>query len=262
MTASAQSQKHWGTLLKRLRHDFPEATHTPPPAAANLPDLLVHALLLWEASSHQAELAHTRLRATFTDHNELRVSMPDDIALALGERYPLAEERSVRMRAVLNNVFANEHAVSLERLREMSKRDARQYLLSLEGCPEYAAAYVLLIGLSGHAAPVDDRLLSLFAKAGVFAPDFGAAAACSWIEHHVHASESASIHALLRAWSDRDGHPPSREKRTPDFSTSERPAAPSRPSKAPSSRVKTPSVGGKPTAKISKTKSVKGNRKS
>lgn len=213
MTPSEHSQKHWNALLKRLRHEFPHAAHTPPASASTLPDLLVHGVLLWEASSHQAELAHQRLRAAFIDHNELRVSMADDIAIVLGDRYPLAAERAMRLRAVLNDIFAREHAVILDRLGAVPKRDARSYMLGLDGCPEFAAAYVLLNGLAGHAAPVDERLTNLLTKAGVFAPGTPPASVASWIEHYVHADECAAVHAVLRAWSDKDGHPPARERR-------------------------------------------------
>lgn len=239
MTHAEHSQKHWNALLKQLRQEFPVAAPHPP--EDDLTGLLVRGLLLWEASSHQAELAHQRLRSAFVDLNELRVSMPDDIAQALGERYPLAEERSIRIRAVLHDVFAREHAVSIERLRAAPKRDARHYLVSLDGCPEFASAYVVLHGLDGHAAPVDERLLALLIKAGVVRTGTQTSAVSSWIEHYVPSDECASTCALLRAWADRDGHPPHRERRASHVPPQDH--TPSRPASRAAAKTRKPGSG-------------------
>ncbi|MBS0196142.1 MAG: hypothetical protein JSR77_05235 [Planctomycetes bacterium] len=176
-------------------------------------DVLVRATLTWEATTHQAEMAHHRLSGAFIDLNDLRVSMPEDIVAVLGERYPLAEERALRLRAMLNDVFAREYSPCLDRLRSVAMREAREYLRTLEGCPEYAASFVVLHGLGGHAIPVDERLAMLLMKEGVLAGDSGPQALSKWLEHHVHADQGAEVHAALQQWSDRDGHPPKREKR-------------------------------------------------
>ncbi len=176
-------------------------------------DVLVRATLTWEATSHQAEMAHHRLSSAFIDLNDLRVSMPEDIVGVLGERYPLAEERALRLRAMLNDVFAREYSPCLDRLRAVAMREAREYLRTLEGCPDFAASFVVLHGLGGHAIPVDERLATLLTKEGVLAGDSEPQALSKWLEHHVHADQGSEVHALLQQWSDRDGHPPKREKR-------------------------------------------------
>ena len=127
-------------LLSRLKKQFsPE-----PPAPIEDPlEQLVSSLLLWESTASKAEAARRRLIAAVVDINELRVCLPEEIVALLGERYPRGEERALRLRAALNDIYVREHAVSLEHLKKMNKRDARQYLESLEGVPQYVAARVV-----------------------------------------------------------------------------------------------------------------------
>ena len=51
------------------------------PAGIDLVDLFVHSWLLWQAPSGDATAALKRLKATFIDWNDLRVSLTSDIEI-------------------------------------------------------------------------------------------------------------------------------------------------------------------------------------
>lgn len=216
MTTSAGSTRKLAGLLKRLRPKFPSTGPIEPACGGtgecDIVEHLVYAMVLWEASSGQARAAFKRLRDTTVDLNELRVCVPEEIAGMLGERYPLAAERALRLRSVLHDVFVRQHRLTLALLRTMGKRDARAFLESLDGIPHFAAARVTLLALQGHAVPVDDRLRDLLAASGVVAPGVTAEQAAGWLERHVKGEDLAETCCLLQAWSDEEGHTPRRER--------------------------------------------------
>ena len=179
----------------------PEGPLFPEPAEAG--DPLVHELivsmLVWNATPTQAAAALSRLRDAVVDENELRVCFADDIAGLLGPRYPQVEERAERLLRVLNAVYGEEHAMTLDALRDASKRDARAYLDGLDGLVPFAAARVFLLGLGGHSFPVDDRLLAALIDEGVIEEGCDAAAAMSRFERAFRAGEAEPACRRLEA---------------------------------------------------------------
>ncbi|MEO0632017.1 MAG: hypothetical protein AAFY46_15030, partial [Planctomycetota bacterium] len=147
----------------------PEASRFTPTLVADHPfadpilEELLYAFLAWEAGDKKAAAAPAKLAATCVDANELRICLSSEIVAALGSTYPKAAERAERIRATLTDIFDREHEVSLASLATAGKREARQYLDSLEGIPPYVAARTALVALDCHAFPVDDRLRKLLA---------------------------------------------------------------------------------------------------
>ncbi|MEZ6318937.1 MAG: hypothetical protein R3B49_09325 [Phycisphaerales bacterium] len=128
---------------------------------------LVYSFMLWEASHELAGGAVSGLLEAFVDYNELRICYPEEMVPALGAKYPRAEERCARLHAALHDIFVRENGVSLARLRDQGKRDARAFLGALEGVPGFVAARVAVVSLGAHAFPVDDRISAILLGAGV-----------------------------------------------------------------------------------------------
>jgi len=90
--------------------------------------------------------------------------------------------------------------------REVDPADApravREYLDTLPGCPPYVAARVALLSFGAHAMPVDDRLLTLLTKAGVFEQGTTPAEAEGWLTRQVKAGDSEEAYLALQEWAD------------------------------------------------------------
>ena len=78
---------------------------------------------------------------------DLRVALVKEQVAMIGVRYPLAWDRCALMRRTLMDLYKREHKVSLERLRNVSKRDAKAYVEGLAGITPFVAARTLLLGL-------------------------------------------------------------------------------------------------------------------
>ncbi|GJM19811.1 MAG: hypothetical protein DHS20C14_20240 [Phycisphaeraceae bacterium] len=160
---------------------------------------LVYSFLLWESSHTKAERAITALRETVVDYNELRISYAEEIEPVLGARYPRAAERCARMHAALNQVYRLENGMTLARLREIPKRDARIYLSELEGVPPFVAARVAAVSLGVHAFPVDDRIAALAADADVAEPGTPHDELTGHFERGLRAGEALPAYLVIEA---------------------------------------------------------------
>jgi len=211
--SSSDPAKVFAALLKRLRgkHEGvpPVIPDDPASHGSALIEQLIYSFMLWEASSSQAKVGARKLAESFADLNELRVAFPHETAGVLGERYPLAVERCLRLRCVLQELYQREHAMSLVSLISAGKREARQYLESMPGMPTFVAARMLAIGLGGHAVPADYRLMELLSDEKALPEDVdGPGEASAWLERQVRASEAGVVASVLQGWSDEKGTSP------------------------------------------------------
>ncbi|MDX2132636.1 MAG: hypothetical protein SFY69_11355 [Planctomycetota bacterium] len=242
MTPPEQSSRRLASLVKKLRAAAPEPAPADEteviPGAEGGVQRVIQSLLLWEASSAQARQGLRRLREGFVDVNELRVSMADEIASVLGEKYPLVAERAARLRLVLQDVYRRHCAMTLAPLAQLGKREARAVLEGFEGMPVYAAARVSLLEFGGHGVPCDERLRALLAREGVLDEATGVEAASSWLERQVRAEDSLETHRVLQAWSDEEGAAPRRDRRPAPTSSTATAAPAKRPKRRAPSKTK------------------------
>lgn len=190
------------TKLNALIKKAPAAP-TPPlpePVAAREPVAsLVFAFLLWESTTAAAIDAYAKLAECAVDFNDLRVSLPADIVAALGPRYPRAEERALRLRAALNDIFRREHALRLSAERS-GKRDIKAYVESLEGIVvPYVASRMLLLCYGVHGVPVDEQTRDLLVAAGVSDAGIDPIECGHALARHVKAEQAESTHSALQA---------------------------------------------------------------
>ncbi len=213
------SQTDTASILRAYIEELPE----PEGEGLGLPapweglDPLVHELvvsmLLWNASAQQTAAAMGRLRSAVVDHNELRVLFSDEMTSLLGPRYPQVEERVYRIGLVLNAVFEHEHAMTLDTLKDMPKRDAKVYLDAVRGLPPFAASRVFLLGLGGHAFPVDERLALVLIEDEAVEPDLDAQGIAARLERALRAGEAEPAYARLEAYvATRTGKQPRKKK--------------------------------------------------
>ncbi|MFN3168433.1 MAG: hypothetical protein ACE37H_15345 [Phycisphaeraceae bacterium] len=163
---------------------------------------LVFSFLVWNATTRQADTAFGKIMSQVVDLNELRVSHAREVVEMIGVRYPDAERRVIRMLESMNEVFEREHDYKLTSAKAKGKREQREYLDTLPGAPPFVAARVALLAFGAHAMPVDDRLLALMVKAGVFEPQTTPAEAEAWLVRQVKAGEAYEAYLALQAWAD------------------------------------------------------------
>lgn len=163
-------------------------------------DSLCIAILGRTSGDARAERGVKKLLSIMVDWNEVRISNAQEICQTLGN-IPNAQARAQHLIHALQAVYQNENRLSLDRLRHMGRRDARQYLENLAGVDEYAVASVLLWDLGGHAIPVDDVLLKALRDADLVHPTASRAEVQAFLERHIPANDAKEFCVIMRSFS-------------------------------------------------------------
>ena len=190
------------SLQKRLLKRFqPEPRRAQDPLKA-----LVRGAMSYDVPDAKAEEAMRLIDKEFVDLNELRVATDLEIQELLGTRYPGIERRVAMITQSLNNIFEREHTLSLDRLKTISRRDARQFLRELPEIHPFVEAYVMLFAFDGHSVPLDDATLGFLKEQGIVEEGATLDDAQRFIEHQVKAEECYDLYCVLRkANSDEKG---------------------------------------------------------
>jgi endonuclease III len=182
-------------LMKRLVKEYkPEDREPQEPLKA-----LVRGAMSFDVPDSRASDAMRAIETEFVDLNELRVATDLEIQELLGVKYPEIQRRVEMITRSLNNIFEREHTLSLDRLKTVSKRDARQFLRELPDIHPFVEAYVMLYGFDGHSFPIDDEMLGFFRDQGIVEDATPLDEAQRFVEHHLKAEECHDLFASLRA---------------------------------------------------------------
>lgn len=186
--------------FRSLRSSLGKVT---PPATGDPVTQLILGILSRDMPESKAREALDRLRSTVVDYNELRVIPPIELAELVGE-YPDVRTKCEDLSRALNRIFAIEHRVLLDRLADMSKRDAAAYLDQIDGLEAYTRARIRLLGLNQHAIPLDEAMWAWARAAEAVDPKCSLAEAQLFLERQIPPDDALEFVALVRkhAWTE------------------------------------------------------------
>jgi len=189
--------KHADTLRSLFRSLLRDGK--PPPFERQDPlKSLVRGAMSYDVSDTRAEEAMKHIEREFVHLNELRVATELEVQELLGVRYPAIEERVEMITRCLNAIFEKEHTLSLDRLKTISKRDARQFLRDLPDINQFVEAYVMLFGFEGASVPVDNEIADYMRDEGVFDDKINLEEGQRFLEHNLKAEECYDFYATVR----------------------------------------------------------------
>jgi len=160
---------------------------------------LVRGAMSYDVPDARAEDAIKVIQREFVDLNELRVATELEVQDLLGQRYPAIEQRVKQITAALNAIFEKEHTLSLDRLKTISRRDARTFLRELPEMHPFVEAYVMLFALDGHALPIDESMRDFLVEEEILEEGTSIEDAQKFVEHHIKAEDCYPFFAALRA---------------------------------------------------------------
>jgi endonuclease III len=203
--------KKFTALLKKVKSAYKGEDPPPRDPVAQL----VVSFLQWNATRKQAEDAFTALMDQMIDVNDLRVSHPHELVAIIGEDYPDAGARVIRLREALHEVYVREHDIQMNSIAGKGKKEQRAYLDTLPGITPYIAAEVTLLSFGGHAMPVDEKLAALLIGEGCLDEDTEPAEAESHLARQVKAGDALEAHLALQSWADRRKLPAAADLESP-----------------------------------------------
>lgn len=166
---------------------------------------LIIGILAENSSEQKAAALFKRLCEQMVDLNELRVTPPLELAETIGTTVSQARHKADRIIRVLNEIRVRQDALDLSFLKQRGRREAREYLDSLEGVGLFASASVITHSLNGHAIPVDYLTLYVLRKEKAVDDTADTATVQSFLERHVPASDSRGFAILLNRYVAAEG---------------------------------------------------------
>jgi endonuclease III len=189
----------YADILKGLLRTFHKEGKPPPHVRMDPTKALVRGAMSYGVSDGRADEAMAAIEREFVNLNELRVGTDLEIQEMLGSKYPDIAQRAEMITRNLNAIFEREHTLSLDRLKTISRKDARQFLRDLPAMNAFVEAYIMLFGFEGaNGVPLDQEMFNCLREHGMFEEKTPLEDAQRFLENHLKGEECYDFYALLR----------------------------------------------------------------
>ena len=188
------------SLFRTLKHKRPKVQEV---SYEIVTDAFVYSIISEKMSEKAAGSAIKRFSEYFVDLNDLRVSRVEEIVEVLGENTPVAREVASRIIRVLQAIFNDYHKVSLEALKKLGKRPARQILEKIDGTTNFIVDYCMLTSLRGHAIPLTDNMIKYLKANDLVDGDADEQQISGFLAKQISAKNGYEFYDLLRHESER-----------------------------------------------------------
>lgn len=164
----------------------------------NVADALVYAIISENVSKSAADAAIKRFADYFVDLNDLRVSRTEEIIELLGEDTPATRDTASILIRALRAVYNEYSNISLETLKKIGKRPAKQALEKVDGTSRFAINYCMLTSLQGHAIPLTQQMLEYLRNNGLVHPEADEQEIEGFLAKRISAANAYEFYVLLR----------------------------------------------------------------
>ena len=161
-------------------------------------DAIIYAVISAEMSERMTDSVIKKLAGYFVDLNDLRVSRSEEIVEVLGKDNNVTMNIASTITMILNGIFNEYHKVSLEALKKIGKRPAKQALEKLDGTSRFVVDYCLLTALGGHAIPLTDKMIKYLRTSEFVNPDADEQQIGGFLAKQISAKKGYEFYALLR----------------------------------------------------------------
>ena len=165
-------------------------------------DALVYAIVGENMSGPATESAIKKFAGYFIDLNDLRVSQAEEILEVLGENTPGTNDMVSTLTKALRTVFDEYNCVSLEALKKIGKRPARQALEKMDDISRFVVNYCMLTSLQSHAIPLTKRMIEYLRNNQLAHPDADEQQIEGFLTKQIPAENAYEFYALLRRQSE------------------------------------------------------------
>ena len=137
-----------------------------PPAERTALEHLLYGCLLENARYEAADEAFARLKESFFDWNEIRVTTVTELAEGMGG-VPDAAAAAQRVKKSLQSIFEANYSFDIEAMKKQNLGKAEKDLEKVGGATSFVRAYVTQNALGGHSIPVSKGALDALHAVGV-----------------------------------------------------------------------------------------------
>lgn len=141
---------------------------TPVPAAEDRSVLehMIYACCLEDAMYDSADEAFHRLRESFFDWNEIRVTTQTELQESL-HNLPDPTSAALRVKKNLQSLFETRYSFDIDEMVKMNLGKAVQELEKLSGMTKFVLGYMAQNALGGHSIPVSKSIMEVLLATGI-----------------------------------------------------------------------------------------------
>lgn len=182
-------------LFRGLKHVHPKVERAPfdDPAEA-----LICGIISENMRESLVQKAIKEIKGAFVDWNDLRVSQAEEIVEVLGEDTANSRATAFALTAALRGIFDEHHKISLQNLKKLGKRPARQGIEKIEGVSRFVVNYCMLTSLQAHAIPLTGGMIEYLKQNEVIDTDADEQDIEGFLTRQVAAKDAYEFYALLR----------------------------------------------------------------
>jgi endonuclease III len=139
--------------------------YQPPERREQLPVLeqLVLAVLCDGATTARADAVFRRLKESYYDWNEVRVSAVTELQDYLTD-LPDPEQKAMRIKSCLKYIFETTYTFDIDHFRKLPKKEVIKKLAKMPAASPYLIARVIRDGLGGSAMPLDSSAVRVLTR--------------------------------------------------------------------------------------------------
>lgn len=248
-----------GTLYaKRIKKLFNQlkkehGSMDPPTDNTDPVDELVVGILSTDSTRTKALGALRALLNVMVDVNEIRVSTPGEIAVVIKSHVANGKECGERALVTLESVYRKEHGVTLDHLKQLGRREAKQYLESLNGINPNTVASVMQWSLGAHAIPLTVPVHEALRSDDLVEPTADIGEVQAFLERNIAASDAREFCLLMEKYVSKSRSKSSgsstKKKSSAKTTKKKSKASKSKSSKTKKTSKKSPTSKKKPAAK-------------
>jgi endonuclease III len=195
MKNSKEHAQRLQRLYRELRRAHPQVERT---TYEDPVEALICGIISERMNESAAQRAFREITRAFVDWNDLRVSRVEEIAEALGKNTASSRATALALMAALRGIFDEHHKISLQTLKKLGKRPARQDLEKIQGVSRFAINYCLLTSLDAHAIPMTEPMADYLKRNGIIEANAGEEDLEGFLTRCVAAKDAYEFYSLLR----------------------------------------------------------------
>jgi endonuclease-3 len=168
----------------------------PPRRRDNPLDALIHTVLSQNTSDVNSDRAYATLRQRFPEWEDVH-RVPLRQLIAAIRSGGLANIKAVRIKALLEEIWADQGHFDLSFLRDLSTEEVKAYLARFKGVGSKTIACVLLFGMGRPAFPVDTHVFRVTRRLGLLNGRFTPEKAQQVLEPRIPPGDRYALHLQL-----------------------------------------------------------------
>lgn len=194
-----KNSKEYAQRLQKLYRELKRKHPKVEPATYDDPaEALISGIIREGMKEAAAQKAIKDIRGAFVDWNDLRVSRAEEITEALGEDTASSRATAFALTSVLKCIFDEHHKISLQYLKKLGKRPARQNLEKLEGVSRFVVNYCMLTSMQAHAIPLTTEMIEYLKRNEIIHADAQEQDVEGFLTRQVSAKDAYEFYTLLR----------------------------------------------------------------